>query len=212
MPILHGVSLSPFVRKVRVALAEKSIAYEQNPVMPFGQTDEYRAKSPLGKIPCWEDGSFVLSDSSAILAYLERAHPEPALYPSDPKDYGRVLWFEEFSDTCLSELLLVTFVQRFVQKNFFQKEPDEALIAEKLKEAEPHLDYLEKELGDRSSIVGQNFTVADIAIGSVFVNYRYGDGTIDPGRWPSLAAYVEGLHARPSFKGILEEEKAALPK
>ena len=95
MPTLHGVSLSPFVRKVRVALAEKSIAYEQVPVMPFNQTDEYFAKSPLGKIPCWEDGEFVLPDSSAIIAYLERVHPEPALYPSDPKEFGRALWYED---------------------------------------------------------------------------------------------------------------------
>ncbi|MCH7487516.1 MAG: glutathione S-transferase family protein, partial [Proteobacteria bacterium] len=55
--------------------------------------DAYRAKSPLGKIPCWEDGDYTLADSSCIIAYLEKAHPTPAIYPSEPKDLGRALWF-----------------------------------------------------------------------------------------------------------------------
>lgn len=210
MPILHGVALSPFVRKVRVALAEKGVPHDHDPVLPFGQTDEYRAKSPLGKIPCWEDGEFILPDSSCIIAYLERAHPEPALYPSDPQAVGRALWFEEFSDSKLSEVLSTVFFQRFVQPRFFQQDPDEAKIAESLTEAAHWFDYLEAELGGRSTIVGSHFTVADIAIGSIFANYFYGGGEIDAGRWPGVAAYIEGLHARPSFKEILEGEKAEM--
>jgi glutathione S-transferase len=212
MPILHGVSLSPFVRKVRVALAEKSVAYEHDPVLPFGQTDEYKAKSPLGKIPCWEDGDFVLPDSSCIIAYLERTHPEPALYPADPKECGRALWFEEFSDSKLSEVLSTVFFQRFVQPNFFQQDPDEALIAESLVAAEHWFEYLEGQLDGRSAIVGSHFSIADLAIGSIFVNFQYGGGQVDAGRWPGLAAYVAGLHVRPSFKAILEDEKSSLPQ
>jgi glutathione S-transferase len=212
MPILHGVALSPFVRKVRVAMAEKSIAYEHVPVLPFEQTDEYRQKSPLGKIPCYEDGDFVLPDSSAIIAYLERIHPEPALYPADPQEFGRALWYEEYADTKLADTLTSVFVERFVQKNFFQKEPDEERVAEKLVEAEPLFDYLDGEIGDRAVMVGKHFSVADIAIGSIFVNFEHGGERPDAGRWPRLAAYVDGLHARPSFKGIIEEEKASISR
>ena len=57
--LLHGANGSPFVRKVRVILDEKSLPYEQNPVIPFGVSDEYKEKSPLGKIPCLEDGDYV---------------------------------------------------------------------------------------------------------------------------------------------------------
>jgi len=212
MPILHGVSLSPFVRKVRVALSEKSVDYENNPIMPFGQTDEFRAKSPLGKIPCWEDGDFVLPDSSAILAYLERVYPEPALYPSDAKEFGRVLWYEEYSDSKVTDTLGPVFFQRFVQKQIFKQEPDEAIVAEKLEEAKAVFDYLEAEIGDRPLMVGQRFSVADIALGSAFANFYYGGERVDSGRWPSLAAYVDRIHGRPSFKAILEEEKAAVPQ
>lgn len=211
MPILHGVHLSPYVRKVRVALAEKSIEYESVPVLPFGQTDEYRAKSPLGKVPCFEDGDYILPDSSCILAYLERAHPQPALYPSDPKAFGRALWYEEYSDSKVSDTLAPVFFERFVQKNFFQKEPDEARIAGQLKEAESIFDYLEGEIGDRDVMVGTHFSIADIALGSIFVNFGHGGESVDAGRWPQLAAYIDRIHSRPSFKQIIEEEKAAMP-
>jgi len=210
MPILHGAHLSPFVRKVRVALAEKSIEYESIPVVPFNQTDEYLAKSPLGKIPCWEDGDFILPDSSCILAYLERIHPSPALYPSDPKEYGRTLWYEEYSDSKLIETIGPVFFERFIKKNVFQQETDEERVANQIKAAEPLFDYLNGEIGDRDVLVGKHFTVADIAIGSVFANFEHAGERVDASRWPQLAAYVDRIHARPSYKQILEEEKASV--
>ena len=83
-PVLHGVNASPFVRKARVALAEKGIEYETVPVMPMGQPAEYYEISPLGKIPCYVEGDFALPDSSVIIAYLERKQSEPRLYPETP--------------------------------------------------------------------------------------------------------------------------------
>jgi len=77
MAKLYGVALSPFVRKVRVALAEKGVAYEHDPVIPVNVSAEYRKKSPLGKIPAFEDGDKTLADSSVICAYLDRVHPSP---------------------------------------------------------------------------------------------------------------------------------------
>jgi len=210
MPILHGAHLSPFVRKVRVALAEKQVAYESVPQLPFGQAEEYFAKSPLGKIPCWEDGDFVLPDSSCILAYLERTHPEPALYPSDPKEYGRTLWYEEYADSKLVETIGPIFFERFLKPSFFKQETDEARVAGQLEAAVPLFDYLNAEIGDRDVIVGKHFTVADIAFGSVFANMGYGRERVDASRWPQLAAYVDRIHSRPSFKEILEAEKASI--
>ena len=83
-PKLTGSSLSPFVRKVVVLGAEKGLSFERDPMIPIGVSDEYKAKHPLGKVPLLEDGDRVIPDSSAICAYLERLHPKPALYPSDP--------------------------------------------------------------------------------------------------------------------------------
>ncbi len=208
---LIGAALSPFVRKVRVALAEKGIAYEHDPMLPFGVSDEYKRKHPLGKIPCLEVDGRPLPDSSAILAYLEKVQPKPALYPSDAFDYGRAIWLEEFADAGLINGAIVFFQQRLLGPVFFKREADEAAIAKAASETLPPLfDYLERELGDDDYLVGNRFTVADIAAGSIFANYRHGEGEVDAGRWPKLAAYVERIHARPSFKGLIEEERNAI--
>jgi glutathione S-transferase len=177
--------------------------------MPFGQTEEYLKKSPLGKIPCYEDGSFVLPDSSCIIAYLERVHPKPALYPADPEQFGRALWYEEYGDSKLIETVGPIFFERFVKKNILKQEPDEEKVKQKLTvDVPPVFDYLDGEIGDREALVGSHFSIADIALASPFVNFHHAGETIDEGRWPHLARYVANIHARPSFKALIEEEKA----
>lgn len=208
-PILHGVNASPFVRKTRVALAEKGIEYDLVPVMPMGQSAEYKRMSPLGKIPCYQEGDFTLPDSSCIIAYLERTRPTPALYPKDPKPFARALWYEEYADSKLAETLGTAFFNRVVKK-MLKQEPDEAAVAASLEAAKPLLDYLEGELADREVLAGSHFSVADIAVSSQFVNWAHAGERPDPKRWPKLAAYLERNHSRPSFKALIEEEKAAL--
>lgn len=211
MPILHGVNLSPFVRKVRVALAEKGIRYQQEPVMPFGLSEEFMKMSPLGKIPVYQEGDFALPDSSCIIAYLERVHPDPALYPEDPKQFARALWYEEYCDTRLVEATVPVFFQRFVRPNVLKQDPDEAIVQEALTEKLPPVcDYLEGEIGDREVLAGSHFSVADIAATTTFVNMGFCGWSVDAARWPRLAAYVERVHARPSYKAIIEEEKASI--
>jgi len=134
-------------------------------------------------------------------------HPEPALYPSDPKEFGRALWYEEYCDTKLVNALTTVFFQRFVRPTFFKQEADEEMIQKALtEEIPPILDYLEGEIGDRAFLGGRRFSIADIAATSPFVNFAHGKEKIDAGRWPNVAAYVERIHSRPSYKPIIEEE------
>jgi len=212
VPTIHGINASPFVRKVRVAMAEKGLAYDLNPVMPLGPNPEFRKISPLGKIPVYQDGDFTLPDSSCIIAYLERATPEPALHPKDAKDLGRALFLEEYGDSKLVEALSVAFFERVVKPRFMKQQPDEARIKQSLEEmVPPLLDYLESVAPAKGdAIVGDRFGVADIGLGSPFVNWKHGGETVDAGRWPKLAAYVERLFARPSFKACIDEETRQL--
>ena len=209
MPTLIGANGSPFVRKVKVVLAEKSVAFDQEPLIPFGVSDEYKQKSPLGKIPCWQDGDFVLPDSSCIAAYLERKHPSPPLYPSDPEQFARALWYEEYADTKLVEVCGPVFFERFIKKMLLKQEPDEARVKKVIAEDQPPVfDYLEDELKDREYLAGGQFTVADIATASPFQNLALGGEKVDESRWPALAAYVQRIHSRPSFKACIEQEMA----
>ena len=83
MPTLYGAPVSPFVRKAMVALAEKGIVYEHDPVLPAIAPAEFKRISkdisPLGRIPAYRDEDLTLADSSVIIAYLERIKPSPAL-------------------------------------------------------------------------------------------------------------------------------------
>ncbi len=210
MPTLYGVLGSPFARKAIVALTEKGIEFDHDPVMPFGPNPEYRKIHPLGRIPAYRDGDRVLPDSSEILAYLERTHPEPALYPSDPYQYARALWYEEFGDDGLSPVTgAKIFFPRVIGPRFMNQQPDEVAIKKTLDEEVPPLfDYLEHEVGDRQFLVAGRFTVADIGIATQFVNFKLAGCSVDTKRWPQLAAYVDRVHDRPSFKSVIEKEKA----
>ncbi|HKJ23806.1 MAG TPA: glutathione S-transferase family protein [Myxococcota bacterium] len=207
--VIHGVPPSPFVRKVRVFLAEKNVPYELKTQQPFNPPPEYLAKSPLGKIPCLEEGDFAVPDSSAICAYVERTHPEPALYPSDPKEFARAVWLEEFADSKLAEVCGGPFFQRVVRPLFFQQDPDEAVVAKIVSEGQPPaFDYLEGQLEDGSEdLVGGRLTIADVATGSMLAQLIHAGLDVDAQRWPKLAAYRDRLHARPSFKACIEQEK-----
>jgi glutathione S-transferase len=205
MAILHGVNLSPFVRKVRFALAEKGITVDQEQVVPFGLSEEFLKLSPLGKIPVYQDGDLVLPDSSVIIDYLENTQPEPSLYPSDPGERGRALFYEEYGDTKVTSALSTVFFQRFVRKNFFNEEADEAVVAQALSEEIPSvLDFIEAELADNDYLVGNRFSIADIGITTAFVNFRIAGESVDAGRWPKVAAYVDRVFSRPALKAIVE--------
>jgi len=208
MPKLYGIGASPFVRKVRVALAEKGIAYEHEPTIPVNVSPEYKKISPLGKIPAYSDDTHTLADSSVICAYLERTHPQPPLYPSDPYEFARALWFEEYADGALVQITgPKIFFQRVVQPKFFNQKCDESIVQKALdEELPPYFDYLESQVGDGGVIAGNHFSIGDIGLGVHFVSLKFAGVGVDANRWPKLARYVEHVHARPSFKKVIEEE------
>ena len=203
-PILHGDNISPYVRKVRVALAFKGIEYDNTQQNPFGAPAEYRAKSPLSKIPCWEEGDLILPDSSVILSYLEHRWPDPALLPAEPGPRARTLWFEEYADTKVTESLAMIFFQRVVRPAVFKQDADEASIEKALTGAIPDIfDYLTDCLGDQEFMVGGAFSLADIALTSSFVNFFIAGEKVDAERWPEIAAYVDRIHALPCYAPIV---------
>jgi len=210
MPKLYGIGASPFVRKVRVALAEKGIAYEHEPTIPVNVSAEYKKISPLGKIPAYvDDTGRALADSSVICAYLERTHPQPALYPTDPYEFARALWFEEYADSAIvNDFGPKIFAERVLAKRFFNREPNLEQAEKAIKEDVPPIcAYLESQLtGDW--LAGNQFSVGDIAVCSQFVNLFIAGVAVDTQKFPKLARYVARVHERPSFKNCIEEDKA----
>jgi glutathione S-transferase len=212
MPTVYGVQASPYVRKVRIFLAEKGIAYDLDPVIPFNVSDEYRKLSPLGKVPAFRDGDRTLSDSSVICAYVERTHPEPPLYPRDPYEYARALWFEEYGDGGLAPVIgPKIFFQRIVGPRFFGSATDEEIVQKAIQEElPPLLDYLDGQLDGGDAFVGGRFSIGDIGIVAQLVNLRHAGVDVDARRWPKLAHHFASACARPSVKSLLDEESASL--
>lgn len=208
MMILYGINLSTFTRKARLALAEKGLDYRLE-VTPMGST-RLRALHPLGKIPVLEHDGVIVPDSSAILGYLERIHPVPALYPDAPAALARVLWLEEYADTRLREVTLPFFSEHVVKPVFQNRPADEAVLAASAAGRDEAFDYLEREL--RAGLLGAPGPVsaADIAVGAQLITYCQGAGEIAAARWPRLAQYLAALRPRPAWEAILAEEQESL--
>ena len=127
--LIYGALLSPFVRKVCIAAAEKGIDWELRPTGPGGADPEFVAASPFRKIPAIRDGDFVLADSSAIVAYLEAKYPLPALVPLAAEERGLAVWFDEYADTILGAAGLKVLFNRLVRPKFMKLPGDEAIAA-----------------------------------------------------------------------------------
>ena len=207
--IVYGSSLSPFVRKTLTFLGEKGLTAEHVPVRPQATDPEFRACSPLGKIPAFRDGDYRLSDSSAICQYLERKYPQPALFPATAEELGRMAWFEEFNDTVLIPAAGKVFFQLRVRPMLLKQEPDMAIVDQALSnELPPLFDYLEREIAG-PFLVGGKLSLADIAVHCPFVNLKIAGHPLDAQRWPKLGGYLAGLLARPAFARVRDPQGAA---
>jgi len=211
--ILYGSTMSPFVRKVAAYAAEKGLEIELKPVGLGDPDPEFRAASPFRKMPALVDGDYKLSDSSAIIHYLEAKYPEPELIPADPRERGRVIWFDEFADTLLFACGAKIFFNKVVAPRFLGREGDlSAAEAAERDELPPLLDYLEGVIPASNYLVGDRLTLADLSVAGPFANFSHCDVAIDPGRYPKITAYVAAILGRPSFARHVEREAAFLAR
>jgi glutathione S-transferase len=210
MTVVYGAPVSPFVRKVRVALAEKNIPYELKPVLPGSDDPQFRRLSPLGKVPAFSDDQVGLADSSVICAYLDKRYPAPALLPAEPATYACALWLEEYADSVLFHICTEgVFFERIVKVHMRGVPADEATVAAALARLPGACDYLETQCVE-GALGGASLTLGDIAVATQFVNLGYGGEQVDAARWPRLAQFLQRTLARPSFADCLAQEKALM--
>src|SRR6266446_3698539 len=89
--IVHSIPGSPFGRAVLTTLEEKGARYSFSPLAPGGlRSPEHLARHPFGRVPVLEHDGFLLYETQAILRYLDRVLPNPALTPADPRRAARM--------------------------------------------------------------------------------------------------------------------------
>lgn len=153
---LYGFAISNYYNMVKVTLEEKGIAYQEVATMP-SQESAYTAKSPMGKVPCIETDQGFLSETAAILDYLEDLKPTPRLYPADP--FARAKNREMIRVT---ELYVELAARRHFQHLFFGAPRNEAAMEEVKPQIEKGVAAL-KQLGSfKPFLAGAELTYADI--------------------------------------------------
>jgi glutathione S-transferase len=209
--ILYGVPLSPFVRKAEVVLHEKGVEFEAEPVNIMPMPNWFKEISPARRIPVLRDQSIAeegtagtIPDSSAICAFLEKKFPAPAVYPTDPFEYGRAVWLEEWADTELAGPIGMGVFRPIMFARFQKKEPDLETARKTWNEKLPRVfDYLEGELAGKEFLIGDALSIADIAVACQLTNLELVAGLPDSGRWPNIVAHTERTRDRKSFAANL---------
>lgn len=193
---LLSATPSPYVRKVRIALAEKGIPFELRTEVPWNEGAEVARINPLGKVPVLtlEDGT-TLFDSRFILEWLETVHPAPPLLPAEPMDRLLAKQYEVVADGICDAIVLIV-----LERLRPAERRSGPWIARQQAKITAGLAWVAERLGDRSFAIGDRFGHADIALGAVlaFLDLRYPE---EPWRTahPALADYLAGLDRRPSF-------------
>lgn len=206
---VYGNIVSPYARKVYAALEYKGLGYEAIDVLPYDESAAFRACSPTGRVPGFEDAWCRLSDSSVIADYLDQRYPAPALYPASPKDRAKALYWEEFADSALDQVLLHGIVlESMIKPQVYGEPTDEARLRSLLADDWPRL------LSQLESIVpaqGMMFDLpgmVDIALATHFINVEYAGYSVDGQRWPRLAAYLQRVKGLDFMQRVLAAEQA----
>ena len=211
--VLHGVPGSPYGRAALMGLEEKGATYRLSPVSPDAlKASAHLARHPFGRVPVLEHGDFMLYETQAILRYLDRTNPAPALTPSSPREAARMDQAMNICDWYLfSGVGDVIAFERVVKPALLGGVPDEARIAAVMPKAHAVFQELSRLLGNNQYFSGATFSLADILIASHldFLSRTPEWSPLVRGR-DNLPAWLERIGERPSFKATTWERVSEL--
>jgi glutathione S-transferase len=205
---LCGFRVSNYHNKVRIALLEKGIAFEEDENAKPSQEEAYLAKSPMGKVPYLEVNGTLLRESGVILEYLEDAYPQKPLLPRDPLERARVRELVTFI-----ELHLELVARRMYGSLGGGKPASEETRQRVEKDLAKGVRALKSVVKFDPFIAGQELTIADCAafvhlplVTLVTRNFFGRDFLEDI---PQMKPYLKMLGERPAFAKVNEDRRAA---
>jgi glutathione S-transferase len=200
---LIGSLTSPFVRKVRMVLAEKKIEYDMTLGNPFAEDTRVPEFNPLGKVPALvlEDGR-CLYDSRVIVEFLDNVSPVNRLIPATNRERSEVKRWEALADGVLDAGVLLRMEN---QRPDGEKSP--GWIKRQTGKVESGLTVMDRDLGEKTWCTGIEFTLADIAVGAClgWLEFRHPQFDIR-GRHANLARLLDKLADVPSFADTMPKD------
>ena len=207
---LYWGSGSPFAWRVMLILEVKNLVY-QSTLLEFSRGDHkapaFLELNPRGKVPVLKDGDFVLNESLAIMAYLDKKHPEPPLFGTSPQETG-LIW-RAIMET---DNYLVSAGDKLVRPIFFGRGLDES---DKLQDAaqtiRQEMKRIDGELSGSEWLVGRKISAADIALFPLIqmIVRAAGKDTAKPlnlqllpltESFPNIAAWTKRIETLPGYE------------
>jgi glutathione S-transferase len=206
---LCGFHVSNYHNKVRIALLEKGISFEEDAGCKPSQNEDWLARSPMGKVPIIElDGGRRVAESEVICEYLEEAYPQKPLLPRDPYERAKVRELVTFI-----ELHVELAARRLYGKVFFKRDLSAEVAQSTEKDLAKGIRGLKVLAKFSPYIAGPQLTLADCAafvslpLVSLATKHAYGRDFLE--ELPQLKPYLKMLGERPAFARVQEDRKAA---
>jgi len=196
---LIGSNTSPYVRKVRVVMAEKKLDYDYVLEDVWSADTRIGLTNPLGKVPCLiMEGGEVISDSRVIVEYFDTLSPVGKLIPTLGRERAEVKTWEALADGVLDAAILARLEATWAGRREIER--SQAWIDRQLGKVEAALKTMSKSLGDKPYFVGIHLGLADIAVGVAlgYLDFRFPH--IDwREQYPNLQKFQDKLMQRASF-------------
>jgi glutathione S-transferase len=195
---LLGSLTSPYVRKVRIVLAEKKLDFHLQ-LEDVWASDAIVASNPLGKVPCLVmEGGEAVFDSRVIVEYVDMLSPVGKLIPASGRERAEVRTWEALGDGLLDAAIAIRLEQTWAGRSEAQR--SSAWVDRQRSKIDAALAAMARGLGDKPFCAGVHFSLADVATGCAlgYLDFRF--PTID---WrathPALGRLYDKLAARASF-------------
>jgi glutathione S-transferase len=211
--VVHSIPGSPFGRAVLVALEEKNARYRLISVPPGSlKSAEHLSRHPFGRIPALEHGTFRLYETQAILRYVDRILPQPALTPADSRLAAQMDQLMNVNDWYLFQgVASVIGFQRIVGPRLMGLKTDEDAIAASLPKAHAVFGELARQLGGKPYFVGESVSLADVMLAPQLDFLR------DTPEWETLTSghenlrgWLDRMNTRPSMVSTTWERVAGM--
>ena len=200
---LIGSLASPYVRKVRVVMAEKKLDYELVLENVWAADTTIQTSNPLGKVPClvMEDGG-AMFDSRVIVEYLDTLTPVGKLIPANGRERAEVKCWEALADGVSDAAILMRLES--TQRPVALQSQD--AMARQMTKVNAGLAAMSSGLGETAFCAGNAYTLADVAVVCTLAWLSFRFPEIDwRDAYPNLAKLVDKVSDRQSFKDTLPQ-------